>query len=130
MHIGQAFFNEERPGVPKHLWIVVSDPADASGKVIIVNVSSDPGPENDRTCTLRQGEHRTIVHISYVRYSEARIVAVTHLEAMLRSGQLSGTLDASPGLLEKVQAGFGSSPHVKADKRKILQDQGYIEPAD
>ena len=44
---------------------------------------------NDNACIIRQGEHPFVQHDSYVRYRDARIDAVEHIENRVHEGIFS-----------------------------------------
>ena len=66
--LGSLFFNVEAPDIPRHPWIVLSDPGKDVRAVVLVNLSTKPGPDNPQTM-VEPAEHRGVSQRSYVRFS-------------------------------------------------------------
>lgn len=124
--LGSLFFNQEGPDTPRHPWIVLSDPAKDSDAVVIVNLSTKPGPDNP-PCIVQPGEHNTISRQSYVRFEKARKTTLNALERGLAGNILSLSTEISAELLRRIQTHLLVSHHVPSELKKILRDQGFGE---
>jgi hypothetical protein len=83
VEIGDAFLLENRT-IDPHLWIVISDPSADSVNVVIVNLTSHDDPSKDASCFLQPGEHPWITHETCVRYKDARVVAESQLDVLVK----------------------------------------------
>lgn len=120
---GFAFFNCEAPGVPRHLWLVLSDPAQDAERVVIANLSSKPGPDRPG-CIVEPGEHPGISRPSYLRCEHARTVAAVQLEHLAGQGLIAPTQPAAAALLRRLRAALMASRHAPIEAAAILRHQG------
>lgn len=119
---GFAFFNREAPGVPRHLWLVLSDPGRDAGQVVIANLSTKPGPDHP-VCIVAPGEHPGISRPSYLRPEHARIVTAAQLELLAEQRLIAPTNPASDALLRRLRAALAASPHAPLGAKAILARQ-------
>lgn len=126
---GFAFFNREAPGVPRHLWLVLSDPAQDAERVVIANLSTKPGPDHPG-CIMAPGEHPGISRPSFLRCEHARIVPEAHLEALAGRGLIAPTQPGSDALLNRLRAALMASPHAPVGAKAILARQGCAAAGD
>jgi hypothetical protein len=125
LRLGQAFVNKEAPGVPSHLWMVLSDPA-RDPRIVIANLTSKRS--DDRSVgVVRTGEHKYVSHDSVIAMKAVRVTTAAALEAARAKGLLSPTADLTPGLLSRVQKAVGASPLVVNEAKEILRTQGFAE---
>jgi len=122
--LGSLFFNAEGPDTPRHPWIVLSDPAKDTNSVVLVNLSTKPGPDNP-PCTVDPGEHRALSQRSYVRFEKALKTTLDALEKGLAGNVLTLSAEVSSPLLDRIQHAFLGSRHVSRELKKILTDQGF-----
>jgi hypothetical protein len=123
--LGSLFFNAETPDTPRHPWIVLSDPEKNPSAIVLVNLSTKPGPD-DPPCIVEPREHRAISQRSYVRFEKALRTTRKALDAGLAGNALSLSEEISAMVLERVQQGFLASRHVSRELKKILTDQGFV----
>ena len=72
----------------EHLWIVISDPKQNRGKVLLVNFSSvKPSVRFDDACVVDVGDHPYIKKKTFVYYDKARVATDRGLEKEISSGQ-------------------------------------------
>lgn len=130
LDLGQSFFTPESSYVPRHLWIVVSNPQ--ADQVVIVNFSSWPTPraatDPDPPCDVQAAEHPDLSKDSYVRCDKARLVQPQDLERLLGSKTLSPAKQAPPALVTKLQRALGESKETPTEIKTLLRAQGYIPP--
>jgi hypothetical protein len=124
--LGQAFFTPARGSVPRHLWVIVSDPQKSS-RVVVANLSTKPPADPDpELVSVAPREHPAISQQSVIRPDEARIADAKDLERLLNKDVLSPTKPASPDLVRKIQQTLGASKLTKIEIKKTLQEQGYL----
>lgn len=125
---GQSFFTPADSNVPRHLWVVVSDPARDADHVVIANVSTKAPPDLDPPeppVTIGPREHPSVSQRSYFRCDEARISPAALLERLLEKRTLSPTKAAPSLLVQKMQAALLASRHTQLDIKGILRSQGW-----
>jgi hypothetical protein len=127
LQAGDAFFNEERVGIPRHLWIVVSDPAQDEDQILIANVTSRKSvADSDNSCILNKGCHPHIPHESIINYRGACLTALVQLCRGIDKGLLKMTQPVDDDVLEKVRSGFMVSPFSKNGHKELLCKQGLV----
>jgi hypothetical protein len=124
--LGSLFFNAEAPDIPRHPWIVLSDPGKNATAVVLVNLSTKLGPDNP-PLIVEPGEHRALSQRSYVRFEMARRTTLEALEKGLAANVLTLSTEISTTLLERIQQGLVSSRHVSRELKTILTDQGFAK---
>jgi hypothetical protein len=126
LHVGQTFFNEPGPDVPRHLWIVLSDPA-AAPQVALVNVSSVPADlcTHDPT-TIEAREIPAVNYRSYVRCDKARLAVVNQLDQAERKGLIQPSQPASAAVLERARRAVGECSFVPNELKDLLRSQGSL----
>ena len=123
---GDCFFTPETASVPRHLWIILSDPM--GGRVVIANFSTVAGPDNPMPgdCQIAPKEHQAISRPSFVRCEEARIADGEHLTRLLAARMLARTRPATVDLLAKVRRALAASRHTPLEVKELLRIQGLI----
>ena len=72
---------------PYHRLVVLSDPTNNGGQVVVVRITTDDGTWPDRDCLLQPTDWAELQHRSTVAYSTAKFgPAVTALEEAIRRG--------------------------------------------
>jgi hypothetical protein len=124
---GDTFWIEgmHRIEVPKHLYIVVSDPSQDNENILIANVTSD-GSWDD-SCVLVPGDHPSIKHESYVNFQRAKCVTRDGIRSGHDSGIFSFDVALSPEVLDKVRKGAGNSRFLAKKFRKLHEEQGLLD---
>jgi len=127
IYLGQTFLNEAAPGIPSHLWIVISDPT-KNERVVVANVSSKPCPSGE-VCIIRKGEHSFCSRDSYVRFREVRVAARAQLETLLAAKKLTQSRDADHDtpILARIQRAVATSKAAMNEAVGILKSQGFAE---
>ena len=111
-----------------HLWVVVSDPAKDSQRVLIVNMTTVRNRFHDPACVLNAGDHREVKHQTYMNYRDSRIVRNSALEAQLSTGQIAVNEKVSECVLDRIRRGAASSDYIPMAHRELLVEQGLAEP--
>ena len=120
--LGTCFKNTNPPPPPQHYWFVLSNPT-AENCVYIANITGWDDFYGDGSCRLSGGEHTCITKDSYVNYSDSKIVQLSDLEGVLKSGMLSIQEKACDGLLQLMQQGALESEFCKNRFKKLLAAQ-------
>jgi hypothetical protein len=122
LNLGDTFVNKPAPGVPEHLWMVVSDPSKGS-RVVLANVSSDDGG-NPGLPTVQPGEHSFIKHASYLRCDKARVEDTASVAAAISKQLVVPQPSLSATVLTRVQQELLGSALVPNEAKNILRAQG------
>jgi hypothetical protein len=106
-------------GDNSHIYFVITDPADNSGEVIIVNATT-LRDGSDRSCILTHNDHSDLTVDSCIFYKAARIEKATTIENVLR-GKIYKRRPASPETIKKIQEGALESDHFPPKIKRFLQ---------
>jgi hypothetical protein len=124
VNLGDAFTNAPAPGIPTHLWFVVSNPSGA-GRIAIVNVSSDNG---GRGCliALAPGEHPWLHHPSFIRTDMAMLAERAKLQTgVARMPPVLFMQATTPAAtLRKLQQALLDCQHTRREIKTALTTQG------
>ena len=105
----------------KHLHLVLTDPIEATGEVLIVSIMKIPESNiYDGSCTLFPDEHPFVVHHSVVAYKFCRVVSAKLLEEKVASGEFVGKPSLAPARLADALEGLKASPHVTPKIRRFF----------
>jgi hypothetical protein len=122
---GDAFFNLPTKEIPRHLWIVVSDPTEDPARVLIANVTSwGSDRDADDSCILEAGDHPHIRHKSFVNYHGVTEITAGRVARLLDRGMLSPTQPVTAKVLQKVRQGLMTSQFSKTGHKDLLRQQG------
>lgn len=124
---GDTFINREFPGIPSHLWVVLSDPRQNADRVLVVNVSSSkPGRDVDAACLLKPGDHPFISKESFAVYAKAYAPSVEKLREGLNHGLLRFHEPVSNQLLQRLRSGAMQSSDLPREYKELLTDQKLV----
>ncbi len=108
-----------------HLWIVISKPDSATGRMVVACVSLTTDAHwKDQTCILDAGDHSFVRHRTVVGYDRAELRDVNALTRAMSSGQIIGDDDLSESLLLKIQRGALTSKRTPNEVKDLLRSQG------
>lgn len=86
------FLLPKKSSATGHLWIIITDPDPKTSGAVCVNVTSRK-PDSETTVIIAAGEHPFVTRESVIYYKDARIIALSAVEQMLRFGS-KGVLDS------------------------------------
>jgi hypothetical protein len=129
MNAGDTLIIDE-PGtsLDSHLWIVISNPAENSEEVLLVNFTKYRA-DKDHACIVEPGDHPFVVHRTCVEYRGAKTASAKELQALLDSHQISSHKPAGPDLLARIRAGVPKS-RMRNEHVLLLTTQGLVDPDD
>jgi hypothetical protein len=105
----------------KHLFIVLTNPMEATNEVLIVCATAIPESNlYDGSCTLFPDEHPFIVKPTYIAYYRCKVVSAASLEAKVASGEFVAKPPLSAKRFEDVIVGLRESPHVAPKIRRFF----------
>jgi len=107
----------------KHLFIIITDPVDNPGEVLLVSMSTirDDFPYDD-SCILSPGDHPFVKHESYIDYGKARILTAVSLMRGEADGSLihKGAIDEE--VIVKICDGLMTSRRTSPKVQKFYQN--------
>ena len=110
-----------------HLWVVVSDPAQNSNDVLVVNLTTVRGGRfEDLSCVFEAGEHEWLSTKSFVAFRYARVYSLSHLVRLIHSKVLRAYDPFPIPLLQRIFAGASFSPYLEMGYLELLRDQGFV----
>jgi hypothetical protein len=117
-----------RPADPRadiHLWVVISDPSIDPNQVLIVSLTTYK-PYKDGACILKTGDHPFIRHDTCIAYDLARVVSLSQLETLLKSGMLIPDDPVSHQVLERIRAAIWDSKRIAQEHVDLMEAQGLL----
>jgi hypothetical protein len=109
---GDTFLLPKRSTDREHLWIIVAEIDQSTGKAVCVNITTEQ-TDCDKTCQLNKGDHSFVKHASVIFYQDAREIELAKVEKALNAGIKNFVCTAhdpcSEALLKRVQAGLIAS---------------------
>lgn len=127
MQQGDCFVNKSAPGLPSHLWIILSDPSINPDDVLIVNYT-DANNISDDGCELDAADHPGVItKRTRVYYQAAKVTSLSKLQEADAAGLLIHETPVPPGTLGAILTGASESDELKNAHRLLLQRQGFID---
>jgi len=126
MNIGDCFINEPAHDLPRHLWIIISDPDVDPGNILIVNVTSWRD-FHDQACVLNPGDHERIHEKSCVNYPAAKVTSAAVLQDAFDKRLVHAQPPCRQDILNRILQGAYLSDEIKGMHKKLLRDQGLID---
>ena len=106
---GRTLFISNSQRAPNHLWVVATDPSGDPPQVVIVSFTTKRSG-SDLTVVVQAGGHPFVVRETVINYTDARLVHVRQLEAIVAGGVTNFHADCSEELLGRIQEGIVTSP--------------------
>lgn len=123
MRAGDTFLVDE-PGTSydSHLWIIVNDPSKSPELIVMVNMTTHRD-DKDQACVLDVGDHPYIKRRTCINFSQAKMVLMENLDALIQSGKLVSHQPCSELLLKRIRDAIPNS-RMAMDVFKVLVEQG------
>ena len=121
-----CFFNKSAPGIPSHLWVVLSDPAIDPDNVVIVNLT-DSNSHHDHSCLLNASDHSGVfTKPSCIAYQFAKVTSVAVVTQALKQGLLRAKKPVPTAAFQKIINGAQETDELRNAPREILREQLLI----
>ncbi|MBE7500345.1 MAG: hypothetical protein HS113_08565 [Verrucomicrobiales bacterium] len=118
IRLGTALKSKEPP---HHRCLVISDPANNGGQVVLVRLTTDDGTWPDRDCVLTPADWSGLSHASTVAYSTCKFgPAMAALERAVMRGLFEVIPSPSRDVLHKVIAAAHLSAGMPPAAKKLL----------
>ena len=105
---------------PRHLWVIVSDPAANAGRVLMVNMTTLREFCVDDACVLGPEDFVLLTQATTIAYSRAQAGPVAAIEQLIRDGQFFEVQKIPAATLAKIVAGARQSPQLSPAHKKLL----------
>jgi hypothetical protein len=106
---------------PFHRCLIISDPEENGGHVVLVRLTTDDGTWPDSDCIVTPEEWSELSHPSTVAYSTCKIgLAVPALENAIKIGSFELIPSPSQEVLRKVIAGALRAAGMSPAAKKLL----------
>ncbi len=89
----------------EHLWVVLTELDDATGKVLVINLTTLRSG-SDTTVVLKPGDHEFIQHETVVFYLDAQWVPAVALEAAVNRQAGRQLAPCRADVLERIRSGL------------------------
>ncbi|OLE54423.1 MAG: hypothetical protein AUG51_08475 [Acidobacteria bacterium 13_1_20CM_3_53_8] len=117
---GMCLHLTAKKNLSKHLYVILTEPAGDPPTVAIANITSTNIA--DKTVVLEVGDHPFIKKTSYINYSEATVITVEQLRAIMEEDVgVRYKDDASPELLKRIRDGVQASPFTTPKFQRYCQ---------
>ena len=124
IHLGSAFKSSE---FPYHRCVVLSDPVENGGQVVLVRVTTDDGFWPDRDCLLGPSDWPELDHPSTVAYSTCKCgPAIASLEVAVAKGLFSKISPPPAALLRRMISIARTAAGMPPFARRWLADESKI----
>jgi len=125
MEIGDVYLPTNRE-IDDHPRIVISDPEQNPGQVVLVNFTGFEGEYRDHSCVLEVGEHPWLIKKTCISYKDASVVTQLVIDSLIENGKLKLLAPVSDAVLGKILAGADVSDYLPNKCRRILSNQSLI----
>ena len=105
---------------PRHIWIVLTDPARTGGEILLVNLTSLTEECADDNCILAQADFILLTHDTTVAYSRSQIGTAAKLEALIQQCVFTEVTAVPAATLQKILQGARDSRELSADKKRLI----------
>jgi hypothetical protein len=119
LQCGDTFLLPRKSSATEHLWIIITDPDPKTSEAVCVNITSRRS-DSETTVIITAGEHPFVTRESVTYYKDARIIALSAVEQMLRFGSKGQFACAQhqpcgKALLTRIQQGVLASDSPSKD---------------
>ncbi len=105
---------------PRHIWVVLCDPARTLGRILMVNFTTLRETSVDDLCILDQSDYSLLTHKTTVAFSRHQSGEVTALEELIKRGEFSIIEPIGKTVLSKIVIAAMSSPQLPPAMKKLL----------
>jgi hypothetical protein len=105
---------------PRHIWVVLSDPAATGGVILMVNMTTLRESCVDDACVLGPEDYVLLTRATTIAYSRAQAGPAAALEGLVRNGQFISVENVPARTLAKIIAGARRSPQLSPAHQRLL----------
>jgi len=105
---------------PRHIWVILSDPAANAGRILMVNMTTLRDSCVDDACVLGPDDYDLLTHATTMAYSRAQAGLVAGIEGLIRAGQFIEVEPVPVPTLDKIIAGARASNQLAPAHKRLL----------
>ncbi len=105
---------------PRHIWIVLTDPARTGGEILIANLTSLNEECVDDVCILAQTDFILLTHNTTVAYSRSQVGTAGKLEELIGQRAFTEVTPVPPETLQRILRGARATRELSADKKRLI----------
>lgn len=105
---------------PRHIWVVLSDPAANGGRILMVKMTTLRESCVDDACVLGPEDFVLLTHATTIAYSRAQAGPVAGIEGLIRAGQFLEVESVPAATLAKMIAGARKSDQLAPAHKRLL----------
>lgn len=121
---GFAFLMHDGSG-KEHLYIVISDCNENTGRVVLVSFSTW-NEQSDNSCVLKAGDHPFISHKTCVSYENASLKLVSAIEVAVDNDTITPHSPVDHEIMLRIFEGAEKSNRLPLGCKEVLIEQGLI----
>ena len=125
MEAGETFYLPDK-AADGHLWIVISDPAKDSDRVLLVSMTTYDVDKED-VCLIEAGEHPKVKHKTCICYKPARATSLANLNRLRDSGYIEMQEPVSADLLQRIRRGAALSRRIELEHLELMEEQELLD---
>jgi hypothetical protein len=105
---------------PRHIWIVLTDPARTGGNILLVNLTSLTDDCADDACILQPTDFVLLTHATSVAYSRALVGNAEKLDELVKAGHFTEVTSLPAATLQKVLQGARDSRELSGANKSLI----------
>jgi hypothetical protein len=106
---------------PRHIYVVLSDPVQTGGSILLVNVTTLDDDSVDDACILGPSDYVPyLTHATTVAYSRAQTGAATRLQELVEDGQFRLIAPIPLPTLAKILKGAHQSRELSRSQKELV----------
>jgi hypothetical protein len=105
---------------PRHIWIVLSDPAQTNGWILLANLTTLTEDCVDDVCILHPSDYPLLTQATTVAYSRAQAGKASKLEELVDAGDFSVITAVSIIVLANVLRGAHQTRQLSTSQKQLL----------
>ena len=105
---------------PRHIYIVLSDPAQTAERILLVNLTTLDDDCVDDACILEPADYSLLTHATTVAYSRAQEGAAATLQQLVDDGDFRLITPIPTATLAKILKGAHQSRELSNSQKRLL----------
>ena len=105
---------------PRHIWVVLSNPAQTGGQILLANLTTLTEDCVDDACILEPADYSLLTHATTVAYSRALIATSAKLEGLIANSTFVEITPVPAEALAKILRGAYETRQLSASQKRLL----------
>jgi len=107
---------------PRHIFVVLSDPSQTAGQILLVNFTSWQSPRDDNEEIFSSTDYPLLRHRSVIAFWGAHAGEGARLEAAIREGSFTILPDLPAQTLRRILMAARGSRHLSPIQKRLLPE--------